>query len=97
MDISTGICALKFGAVWCAPCKALEPKLAKIEAEFPDISFYSVSVDDNPGLAKQYKIRSVPTVILLKDGQEVNRIAGAALINPLRKAFRDLMGSSKAA
>lgn len=96
MDISTGICALKFGAVWCAPCKTLEPKLQKMEAEFPNIAFYSVNVDDDPGLAKQYKIRSVPTVILLRDGQEVTRIAGAALINPLRKAFRDLSGSKAA-
>lgn len=91
MDLTTGICALKFGAVWCKPCEALEPKLKKMEGEFPDVSFYSVNVDEHPSLAKEYQIRSVPTVILLKDGREITRIVGAALIIPLRKAFRDLM------
>ena len=96
MDISTGICALKFGAVWCDPCKVLEPKLEKMQSEFPDVNFYSVNVDDQPSLAKQYQIRSVPTVILFRDGQEITRIAGAALITPLRKAFRELIGEKAA-
>jgi len=90
MELSTGICAVKFGASWCAPCKSLEPKIEKMEEEFPNIKFYSVNVEDDPGMAKKYQIRSLPTVILLMDGKEVNRVIGASLITPLRKAFRDL-------
>jgi thioredoxin 1 len=91
MEIGNGLCALKFGATWCGPCKALEPKIKKMEEEFPSVSFKSVNVDDDPALAKKYQIRSVPTVILLKDGREINRVNGAALIAPLRKVFRELI------
>lgn len=96
MDILTGLCALKFGATWCGPCKALEPKIKKIEEEFPNINFKSVNVDDNPALAKKYQIRTVPTVILLRDGVEVARLNGASLITPLRKAFREFMDEKAA-
>jgi len=96
MDISTGLCALKFGAPWCGPCKTFEPVLRKVGAEFPSISLFEVNVDDQPSLAKEYQIRSVPTVILFRDGREVKRISGASLIAPLRKAFRDLAGAEAA-
>ncbi len=88
---NTGLYALKFGATWCGPCKILEPNLKKMEAEFPSINIKHIDVDEYPKLAKEYKIRSVPTVILLKDGQEVKRVSGASLIAPLRKAFRELI------
>ena len=95
-DYNSGFCVLKFGATWCGPCKALEPNIKKLEAEYSNILFIGVNVDDRPELAKKYRIRSLPTVILLKDGREVNRIDGAALITPLRKAFRDFVGDRAA-
>ncbi len=91
MEIGNGLYALKFGAARCGPCKALEPKIKKMEEEFPSISFKSINVDDEPALAKKYQIRSLPTVILLRDGREVTRVNGASLITPLRKAFRELI------
>jgi len=97
MDVGdNGLFVLKFGAMWCAPCKAIEPSLKKLEAEHPGISFISVDVDEHPELAKKYRIRALPTVILLKDGKEAIRIDGAALITPLRKAFRDFIGEQAA-
>lgn len=92
MDDITGYCAIKFGAAWCAPCKKLTPSFNKMENEFPDVKFHSINVDDNPELAKQYRIRSLPTVILLLDGREINRLNGAVMIEPLRKAFRSFVG-----
>lgn len=91
---SSGIVVVKFGAVWCGPCKKMEPILEKLEGEFPDITFLSVDVDELPELAKQYKVKAVPTTILLKDGQEANKVVGLSLIDPLRKIFRDVLKDS---
>jgi thioredoxin 1 len=90
LNIDSGISAVKFGASWCGPCKLLIPMMKKIEAEFPKIRLLSVDVEDNPKAAKEYRIRRLPTVILFRDGQEVNRVVGAASIDSFRKILRDL-------
>jgi len=90
MDFN-GLCAVKFGAEWCGPCKMLEPKLNKLGEEYPDVNFVSINVDDDPALAKKFQIRSLPTVILLNNGDEVTRVIGASLITPLRKAFNEFL------
>lgn len=65
---------IKFSATWCLSCK----DLAKvIEANPPEVDiFEDIDVDNNMELTKQYEIRSVPTLIILKDGKEVNRMTG---------------------
>ena len=88
---NNGICALKFGANWCGPCKALEPRIKQMEEEFPSVSFKTIDVDNDPAMAKKYQIRTLPTVILLRDGREITRVNGSTLITPLRKAFRELV------
>lgn len=91
LELDTGISAVKFGATWCAPCKTLGKTLGKVKDEFPNIQFLSVDIDDQPAQAKDYRIRSVPTVILFRDGREINRIIGSNIqISALRKLFRDL-------
>jgi thioredoxin 1 len=82
--------AVKFWASWCGPCKAIEPNVQKMEKEFENVDFVSVDVDQVPALAKKYKIKSLPSLLLIKGGNEINRINGNVLIEPLRKAFRDL-------
>ena len=86
-----GLVVIKFSAVWCGPCKRLEPTISKLESEFSDAKVVRVDVDDNPEIAQKYKVRSLPTLLFLKDGEEVNRVIGLSLIEPLRKIFRDLL------
>jgi thioredoxin-like negative regulator of GroEL len=83
--------ALKFWAEWCGPCKTLDPHLKKMKEEFPSIEFQEIDCDDDNDLVKKHNVKSVPSIILLKDGIEINRIVGAVLITPLRKAFRDFV------
>jgi thioredoxin 1 len=64
-------------ANWCGPCKALIPRLEKLEAEYPNVKFVKVNVDENMDHSVEMGIRSVPTVIFLKDGSEFNRSSGA--------------------
>ena len=67
-----------FSAAWCGPCKMMAPVFHAVADEMGDkVDFYSVDVDENPGLAAANKVFSVPTLILYKDGVEASRSVGA--------------------
>lgn len=67
-----------FSATWCGPCKMMAPVFHAVADEMVDeVDFYSVDVDENPGLAAANKVFSVPTLILYKDGVEASRSVGA--------------------
>ena len=85
------VCAVKFGAEWCAPCRLVEKTFSKLESEFDSIKFMTLDVDNVPEITKQFKIRSVPTILILKDGTEVQRICGVSLIEPLRKVLKEAL------
>lgn len=68
----------RFTAPWCAPCKALAPVFQGLAAEIADAEFITIDVDENPLLAEQYQIRSVPTVIIEKDGDLFESFVGVA-------------------
>lgn len=66
-----------FFASWCGPCKMLTPELEALAAEYQDKALVvKVNVDDLPELASRYNVMSVPTLIILKSGQEANRLVG---------------------
>jgi thioredoxin 1 len=89
-DFSSGKFVVKFGAVWCVHCKTVNQSLEKLSTEFSGLKFVHVDVDDENALAKKYKIQTVPTVILIKDGQEFKKpIVGAVTLTALRKALKD--------
>ena len=68
---------LDFFAVWCGPCKMIAPVLDEIAAEREDIKVCKVNVDEEPELAAQYQVMSIPTLFVIKDGQVVNQSLGA--------------------
>ena len=77
-----------FGAPWCGPCKMLDPVLEELAEEFDgQVDFYSVNVDDNQQLAMDFSIMGVPTVILFRDGQPVERLTGFRPKRALIKKF----------
>lgn len=67
----------KFGASWCGPCSSLSMTLATIMPKYPNVLLEEIDIDKNQLIAKDFNIRSVPTLIKLKDGIEVNRLTGA--------------------
>ena len=68
-----------FWAEWCGPCKMLAPILDEVAGENADkISVAKVNVDENPDLARQFDIMSIPTLIVFKDGQPAHRFQGAS-------------------
>lgn len=65
-----------FWASWCGPCRQLSPLIDDIAAEHPEIEVAKVNIDEEPNLAQQYRIASVPSLILFKDGKVENRAVG---------------------
>ena len=66
-----------FYAVWCGPCKMIAPILEEIAAEREDIKVCKINVDDEPELAAQYQVVSIPSLFVIKDGQVTNQSLGA--------------------
>ena len=65
-----------FNATWCGPCRMLKPTLDAVAAERPDVAIVGVDIDENPDLAEEYEIFSIPCLILFKDGMEADRSVG---------------------
>lgn len=68
---------LDFWAPWCGPCRMVGPVLDEIAQEHPEIRVCKVNVDEEPELATQYGIMSIPTLMAVKDSQITNQASGA--------------------
>lgn len=86
---------VKFGAVWCSPCKAISPIMEQIAVEWEgDVDVWELDVDEDPESASQWLVRSIPTLILIdSDGTELDRLSGsqskASIERMLYRFFED--------
>ncbi len=71
-----GLVVVQYFATWCGPCKMLKPVLESLSTEMVDTKFYRIDIDLYRNQAVEAGIRSVPTVVLYKDGEEVDRQSG---------------------
>ena len=67
---------IDFWASWCGPCKMVSPIVDEIAAEHPEIKVGKVNVDDEPELAGQFGVMSIPTLLVFKDGQIAGQSVG---------------------
>lgn len=66
-----------FWAEWCGPCKMIGPALEEISEEMPDLVIAKMNIDENPDAPSRYGVRSIPTMILFKDGEAIDTKIGA--------------------
>ena len=82
----------KFSATWCGPCRALAPVMNEIKGQFNNVRFEEYDVDNFPQVAEKYRVSSVPTIIIEKDGLELDRFTGLsskmAYINAINERLK---------
>lgn len=81
-----GLLMVDFWAEWCGPCKAIAPVLeGLVKDSSGTVTLAKVNVDENPGLAARYGIRSIPTVLFVREGKVVDQVIGAVPRDQIRK------------
>ncbi|XP_015894861.1 thioredoxin H2 [Ziziphus jujuba] len=75
---SDKLLVIDFTATWCGPCRFMEPILNEFVDKYSDVEFVKVDVDELPDVATEYGVQAMPTFLLLKRGNQVDRVVGAS-------------------
>lgn len=82
-----GIVMVDFWAAWCGPCKMLSPIVDQIAEEHPEIKVCKVNIDEEPSLAIDYKVMSIPTLLVFKNGEKINMSIGVQSKSDIEAMF----------
>lgn len=93
-ETKSGISVVDFWAEWCGPCRAIAPTIEKLEAKYKEegIKVLKVNVDECSELSTQFGIRSIPTIVVLKDGIEITRQTGSG---PVEQKIAEMVELAK--
>lgn len=84
-----GMILVDFWASWCRPCKELQPRLAELAVEMRGSARVAqVNVEESGNLANRFHVRSVPTLMLFRDGRVIDQMIGAAPVEQLRRLIQ---------
>lgn len=75
-EVKDGLVLVDFYADWCGPCKMLSPVLEQINNEDDEVKVIKVNIDDSAFLANYYQVQSIPTLVLLKNGEFLHKMIG---------------------
>ena len=87
---------IDFYADWCNPCKAMSPEIKALQEEFVEgneagVTITKINVDSEPEMAKKYNVRSIPTLVFLKEGVEKERSSGTKTKDFIKERINDLL------
>jgi len=83
---------IDFWATWCGPCKAIAPLIEEVASEFEGkIKVGKVDVDQNQGTAMKFGVRSIPTLLVIKNGEVVNQLVGAVPKNNITDILNEVL------
>lgn len=90
-----GLMLVDFWAEWCGPCRMLGPVIEQLADEYEDqdVIIGKVNVDDEPELARRYGVMSIPTVLLFKDGKELDRKVGVMPMEAYTETLDEHLGA----
>ena len=74
--IESGVVVVDFFATWCGPCKMLSPVIDELSGELENVNFVKVDIDQSLELAQQFRISTVPTMMIFKNGKPVETLVG---------------------
>ena len=84
--IQQGVTLVDFNAPWCGPCRALEPILVALDERYQGRAHIArMNIDENSDVAMHMGIQSIPTLVVFKDGHEVNRLVGLQKAETLKR------------
>ena len=96
--VSSGVCVIDFWAPWCGPCRMQGPVLESVAASFAasgkPVSFFKVNVDEQPALAARFGVQSIPTLLVLKNGEEADLRVGVTAAPALSAAIDRVLTSA---
>lgn len=70
------VVVIDFWATWCGPCKMMAPVVEEVAKDYPDVKVCKVNVDEEPELSNAFKIVSIPTIVVIKNGKIIDSVVG---------------------
>ncbi len=88
-DISTGVVLVDFWAEWCGPCQVMIPRLGELATKMgAEAKIMKMNVDENPQTPQKFRIMSIPTMIVFKDGKPVEQLVGIKSVDDLEVTLK---------
>jgi len=75
-ETSSGVTITDFWATWCGPCRMQSPVVETVSEKMDNVKFTKMDVDENPATAQEFGIMSIPTLLIKKDGEVVDKLVG---------------------
>ena len=89
----TGLVAVELTAAWCSPCRLMAPVVDAVAREYaPRLRVLQMDADANPGTMTRFGVRGLPTLLLFRDGEPVDRVVGAVSRSALRERLDRIAG-----